>query len=792
MTLASGSRLGNYEIIGPLGSGGMGEVYTARDVRLGRSVAIKALPEGLAHDPERVARLEHEARALASVQHANIAVLYGIEDHNGTSYLAIELVEGETLSQRLVRGPLAVEEALHVGAQIASALDAAHEQGIVHRDLKPGNVMVTAAGVVKVLDFGLAKSVTAASESASNLSASPTVALSSTAAGVVLGTAAYMSPEQARGKPVDRRTDIWALGCVLYECLTGRAVFAGETVSDVLARVLEREVDWAALPAGTPPRLRDLLRRCLTKAAADRPRDAGDLRGELQAIAADLSSPRVSAPAGGPPSLAVLYFENLSTESDADYFCAGITEDILTDLSKIRSMRVASRAAVARYRGAPPDVARVASELRVGAVLEGSVRRSGARVRITVQLSSADGFQLWGERFDRTLDDVFAVQEEIASAIVSALKVALTPAERERIGENRPADARAYDLYLKGRDHYDRFLPEAEHEAIRLFEQALEVDPNYALAYAGIADAYGQLLQYGNDDPDECTRRGLEAARRAIALNPKLAEAHKAEGLVLGFSGDRKGQDAALRRAIEADPRYAPAVSNLASSCLRDADLAGTERLTRRAMELEPDNPHYLVWAGMMAMYTLRFDEARAFADRIRKLTSVPFYLNHAYTMYTHLALHQGDPDGARRWMEVARSDGADAGVLGLLEAYLATLDGDTDRAEHLLSEFGNVTAPSWSALGYAALAAQRLRRPDQAVEFMRVRMLKDVAPVLLRVDSLFHPLLELEAFAPRRSPLTLVWPVEAPMIDRTRLRLFREVRIGSATPEGSDVLAEI
>jgi len=791
MTLASGTRLGNYEILGPLGSGGMGDVYRARDVRLGRSVAIKALPQGLAHDPERVARLEREARALASVQHANIAVLYGIEDRDGTSYLALELVEGQTLSQRLVQGPLAVEETLHIGAQIASALDAAHEQGIVHRDLKPSNVMVTASGAVKVLDFGLAKSA-AVSESVSDLSVSPTVALGSTAAGVVVGTVAYMSPEQARGKPVDRRTDVWALGCVLYECLAGRPVFSGETTSDVLAHVLEREADWAALPAGTPVRLRDLLRRCLTKSVANRPRDAGDLRGELLAIAADLSSPRAVVPVGGPPSLAVLYFENLSTESDTDYFCAGITEDILTDLSKIRSMRVASRAAVSRYRGAPADVARVASDLGVGAVLEGSVRRSGQRVRITVQLSSAEGFQLWGERFDRTLDDVFAVQEEIASAIVGALKVALTPAERGRIGENRPADARAYDLYLKGREHYERWLPESEHQAIRFFEQALEVDPNYALAYAGIADAYGQLLQYGHDDPEECTRRGLEAARRAIALNPKLAEAHKAEGLVLGFSGDRKGQDAALRRAIEADSRYTPALSNLASSRFREADLAGTERLIRRSIELEPDSPHYYAWAGMMTVYTQRFGEATAYADQVRKLSSVPFYVNHSYLLHVQVALLQGNREDARRWMEAARGDGADAAALGLVEAYLATLAADTSRAEHLLTQFGSATVFSWFALQCGALAALRIHRPDQAMEFMRIRMIKDVAPVLLRLDPLAHPLLELDAFAPRRSPLTLVWPVEAPMIDRTRLRLFQDVRIGSGTPEGSDVLAEV
>jgi len=791
MTLSAGTRLGNYEIVEPLGSGGMGEVYRARDLRLGRSVAIKALPEDLAHDAERVARFEREARALASVQHANIAVLYGIEDRDGASYLAIELVDGQTLAQRLIQGALGVEETLHIGAQIAAALDAAHAQGIVHRDLKPGNVMVTASGMVKVLDFGLAKTGPAMGDSASELSASPTVAFGSTAAGVVVGTAAYMSPEQARGKAVDRRTDVWALGCVLYECLSGRPVFSGETTSDVLARVLEREPDWAALPAATPTRLRDLLRRCLTKKPAERPRDAGDLRGELLAIAADRSSPGASAPAEAPPSLAVLYFENLSTDGDSDYFCAGVTEDILTDLSKIRGMRVASRAAVARYRDAPADVARVASDLGVGAVLEGSVRRSGPRVRITVQLSSADGFQLWGERFDRTLDDVFAVQEEIASAIVTALKVALTPAEKERIGQDRPAAAHAYDLYLKGREHYRRFVPESEHEAIRLFEQALEVDPNYALAYAGIADACGQLLQWSDEDAGELIRRGLEAARRAIALNPRLAEAHKAEGLVLGYAGDPKGSVAALHRAIEADPRYPPGLGNLASERFRNANLAAAERLNRRAIELVPDDPHYYIWAGLITMYTNRLEEAAAHNDRVLELSSAPFYVNHACMLHARLALLRGSPADARHWMEEARRRGGDAAHIGMLEANLAALAGDSDRVTSLLAEFGSETSLSWPAIQLGADAAFRVDRPDQALALMRLRSFQPVAHVLLRLDRLLHPLLDLEAFAPRRSPLTLVWPVEAPMIDRTRLRLFKEVRIGSGTPEGSDILMD-
>ena len=295
--LAPGTRLGSYEIIAPLGAGGMGEVYRARDSRLSRDVAIKALPAGVAQDPERLARFDREAKLLASLNHPNIGAIYGLEEVDGQRYLVLEFVEGETLAQRLSRGPLPIAEALEVCSQVASALEAAHESGIVHRDLKPGNVMRTSSGAIKVLDFGLAKGGASASMSDPSLSISPTVTYAGTAAGVVLGTAAYMSPEQARGRAVDKRTDIWSFGCVLFECLTGRQTFQGETVSDLIARILERDPDWSALPAGTPASIRELLQRCLEKDVRQRLRDIGDARIAIERERA-LGSGAVRAAAG--------------------------------------------------------------------------------------------------------------------------------------------------------------------------------------------------------------------------------------------------------------------------------------------------------------------------------------------------------------------------------------------------------------------------------------------------------------------------------------------------------------
>ncbi len=290
MALVPGSRIGNFEIVGALGAGGMGEVFRAKDSRLGRDVAIKALPPAFAQDPERVARFEREAKLLASLSHPNIGAIHGLEEVEGHRYLVLEFVEGETLDQRLSRGPLPLADSLDVCRQIAAAVEAAHESGVVHRDLKPGNVMLTPSGVVKVLDFGLAKAADASVGADMKLSASPTMTYAMTGVGTILGTAAYMSPEQARGKPVDKRTDIWSFGCVLYECLTGRRCFEGETVSDMIARILQGEPDWNALPAQTPNRVRELMRRCLDKDARHRLRDIGDARIELEEVIAQRTS----------------------------------------------------------------------------------------------------------------------------------------------------------------------------------------------------------------------------------------------------------------------------------------------------------------------------------------------------------------------------------------------------------------------------------------------------------------------------------------------------------------------
>ena len=781
MPLSAGTRIGAYQIVGALGTGGMGEVYQARDTRLDRVVAIKALPEAFAHDPLRLARFEREAKLLASLAHPNIAGIHGIADSDGLPYLVLEYVSGETLAARLARGALSLEETLSVGSQIASAVEAAHERGVVHRDLKPGNVMITSAGAVKVLDFGIAKERVTSALAASAAGTEPI-----TAEGAVLGTTAYMSPEQTRGLPVDRRTDIWALGCILFECVSGRRPFGGATTSDTIARVLEREPEWSALPASTPAPLRDLTRKCLQKNVDDRPGDAGALRRELVGMLDDSKAPRGGASAARAiPSLAVLYFENLSSDAESDYFCAGITEDILTDLAKIKGLRVASRNAVAKFRGASADIARVAADLGVTAVVEGSVRRLGERVRISAQLvNAADGFHIWAERYDRTLQDVFAVQEEIASSIAAALRVALTPTESQKLLRDRPEDVRAYDLYLKGRALYGKYTPDSMREALRLFEQATQLEPNYALAWAGIGDCYGQMLQWGTSTrPEELAKLGLEAARRAISIDPNLPEAHKAEGLVLKMTGEYERSDEANERAIRANPRFNPSWINLGVRAFERCDLAQAERRMRRAVENDPQDVFALNWLSQILLLTGRDDEAFATIYRTIGITQEQFHVTNAYAHLAALHFQRGDLPGARRALVEGRAAGARVSAMQVLEAKIAAATGQLEEAGRLLTLVESAPDLPPIPIVWAVEVSLLRNEPERARPFIARPVWKSLREPMARLMPAFYPLLDGEPLAPRRSAQTLVWAKEASPPSPEIAALFAGVRIESGLP---------
>ena len=625
MALPSGTRLGIYEIVSPLGSGGMGEVYLARDTRLARDVAIKALPTEFARDPERVSRFRREAQTLAGLNHQNVAAIYGLEETGDTLHLVLELVDGESLAARLAREPLSPRDALAIGIQVASAIEAAHERGIIHRDLKPANIMISRAGIAKVLDFGLARTDPGLTSSA-NLSDSPTLAErpDATAAGVILGTAAYMSPEQARGKTVDRRSDVWSFGCVLFECFAGRPAFAGETASDLIARILEREPDWAALPSGAPPRVREILRRCLRKNADERPRDIRDVRLELADIGAGGS--RAAAPRE--KSIAVLPFENLSGADD-EYFADGVTDEILNALAQVEGLRVAGRASCFAFKGRREDLRVIGERLDVTNVLEGTVRRAGPRLRITVQLANAaDGYQLWSERYDRDMTDVFAVQDEIAGAIAARLRGTMrgdADRSRARVGTK---NLEAYELLLRGRalqTKRGRFMS----QAAACFEKAIALDPQYAEPLAWLSDSYRLMAVFGVAPVAEAMSKAKALAERALAIDPSLSDAWMTLAAVEEqYKYDYPQSDAHYERALQTDPRNSRARTQRALWRLIRRVTTADEALTevQRALQDDPLN----AWVGGMVSYALgivgRHDESIAEAKRSFELDPESFF----------------------------------------------------------------------------------------------------------------------------------------------------------------------
>jgi len=663
MTVTPGTRLGAYEIEARLGAGGMGEVYRARDTRLARDVAIKMLPEAFAADPERLTRFRREALTLASLNHPNVGSIYGLEESDGAPFLVLELMTGETLAARLAKGPLSVRETLALGVQVASAIEAAHEQGIVHRDLKPGNVMITATGTAKVFDFGLAKSGVGSPEVHGSQLATMSGVFDGTIQGLIIGTAAYMSPEQARGKVVDRRSDVWSFGCVLFECLTGRPAFAGETASDLIAQILERDPDWTALPAGMPARLRDVVRRCLRKDADQRPRDIRDARLELAELA------RGGADAGSKheKSIAVLPFENLSGADD-EYFADGVTDEILNALAHVEGLRVAARTSCFAFKGKREDLRTVGEKLDAATVLEGSVRRAGSRLRITAQLvNAADGYQLWSERYDREMVDVFEVQEEIAKAIVSRLRGALNEESAQVVARRGTKNLEAYELFLRGRalqNKRGRFLA----EAIECFERAIALDPRYAEAMAWMSDSYRLMGTFGVAPFNKVGQKAREIAERALAIDPNLAEAWSTLACVAEqFDRDFEKGTRLYERVFELDPRHSRARAQSALWRVIRGTYSDEQAIAEfeRAIQDDPLN----AWVGAMYAHGLgymgRHDESIALAERMAEIDREAFFSRwnvlrgHAWAGHHARAIELAGP--------LMRESGRDQWVLGTL-----------------------------------------------------------------------------------------------------------------------------
>lgn len=633
MTLAAGTKLGRYEIRSQLGIGGMGEVYLAQDTMLDRKVALKILPPNLAEDNDRMSRFVREAKSASALNHPNIITIHEIGEIDGLHFIAMEYIEGETLKTRLERESLSFKSTLEIALQVVSALDAAHHAGIVHRDVKPDNIMVRRDGIVKVLDFGLLK-LTASPRSEVD-SEGVTKMQVKTSAGMIMGTTAYMSPEQARGQEMDARTDIWSFGCVLYEMVTNQQPFQGETMTDVLANIIYQEpASMLAQRRDTPAELERIVSRAVRKNRDERYQSAKEMFNDLQQLNTRLlveaeivrsgEGERVAQIQPSPflSSIAVLPFTNLSAEKDNEYFSHGLTEEIIMNLSKLQMLKVITRGSAMRYVREGKTHKQTANDLGVQYLLEGSVRRYGSDLRITAQL--VDAFRdeyIWAETYRGTMKDIFDIQEKVASEIAQALQLRLSPDEKQNLKKRFTENTGAYQLYLQGRFFWNKRSEEGLKTAIRYFEQAIEKDPHYALAWAGIADSYSLLGEYGNIPRKELYPLAEAAVKKALEIDNRLAEVHTSLASILMFrKWDWANSQKEFKLALELNPNYATAHHWYSQWFLNMGQLEESLRMISRAAELDPISQAILKDQGLTLYYNRQYDEALAMALKTLEL----------------------------------------------------------------------------------------------------------------------------------------------------------------------------
>ncbi len=721
-----GQIISHYKILEKIGEGGMGVVYKAEDTKLKRTIALKFLPRDLTRDQEARDRFVKEAQAAAALDHPHICTVHEIDEAEGKTFIAMAYIEGQSLKEKIDAGPLEIDEAADIALQVAEGLKEAHDKGITHRDIKPANIMLTEKGQAKIMDFGLAKL-----EWGADLTKTATI----------MGTVAYMSPEQAKGEKVDLRTDIWSLGCVLYEMLTGQRPFKSDPYQATIYAILnESPQPITNLRKELPQELERIVNKCLEKDPDKRYQKANEIIDDLNSLQKKLKSEKEGKqPTEEKPSIAVLPFVDMSPQKDQEYFCDGIAEELINALTHIKDLRVVARTSAFAFRGEKVDVREIGKKLNVSTVLEGSIRKAGNRIRVTTQLINVeDGYHLWSEKFDREMEDIFAIQDEISLAIVGHLKVKLMASEKAAIEKRPTDDPEAYNLYLKGLHFGWQTYKDSFDKSMEYYRKAIDRDPTFALAYVGIGFAFGSLSQLSLRLPASEMPKAKAALQKAQELDDSLAEVHAlAASLAYSYDWDWEAAEKSFKMTFELNPGYAMGHAQYAWFSLAMNRFDETLREIKLAQQLDPLLPLFYAMSVGLHRVVGKYDEAiQDFHRAIELDPNIGLAYFHLGCVYLDKGMMEEATSSFQKAGELVTGGGWAEAKLGIIYLF----QGEKEKAQQILEELVERKKKTYVESYSIACLYSHLGHTDKAFEYLDIAYEeKDTLMPYLNVLTVFE-----------------------------------------------------